>query len=71
MSSGVELTRDQPRDQAAEGRANFMRACGEPFAYEGDDAGRHAREAGRKFDVIHSAIATALCLGFVLPSNAE
>ncbi len=43
LGGRVELAGHQARDQAAEGRADFMRAGGEPFADQGDNARRRCR----------------------------
>ena len=67
----VELPGHQARDQAAERRADFMRAGGEPFAHQGDHPRRGPGQAGGQFNVVHSAEAAAGGHRLIFPGDAE
>ena len=43
----------------------------EPFAYKGDNAGVHAGQAGRQFNIVDAVKHAAKIFGFVLPGDAE
>ena len=68
---GVELTGDQTRRQAGEGRAHLVRAGGEPFAGQHHDAGLDSGQFGGQHQMVDPSVAAALGRGPVLPGDAE
>jgi len=67
----VELTRDQPRDEAAERRADLVRAGGEPFADEDKDTRVYTGQCLRELQIVCWAEATAMRDRLVLPGDAK
>ena len=66
---GIELAADESRHQAAERRANLMRAGGKIFSDQPDDPRLHAGDRRRNFQIIHAAVEARLHV--VLPRDAE
>ena len=65
----VELPRDQAGHEAAERRADLVRAGREVAPDEADDAGRHAGQLGRDHERVHRAEAAGRRV--VVPGDAE
>ena len=71
MCGGIELSRYQPRHEAAEGRADLVASRGEILAHHQHDLCLHARQFRRQDNEIRFAEQSAGFLRFVFPGNAE
>ena len=71
MGGRIKLACDQPRHEAAEGRADLVAACGEILAHHQQDLCLHAGQLGRQDDIVRLSEESARFLRFVLPGDAE
>ncbi len=69
--SGIELTCNEFRHEAAVGSSYLVAACREPLADHADDAALYACQFRREHDVVRSVEESAGILLLVLPCDTE
>ena len=65
------MARDEPRDQAAEGRSHLVGARRKPLSHQGDDPGIDPGELRGNLHGVDGAESAPGSTGFVLPGDPE